>query len=197
MLYKHTGKNQLTWKTWPQFDKQFYPVRWKCFGDFSFLLDIENEHTLKNTRILFLHEIFQKTLNIPKSEFYALKSTTSIPITLLWKWSHPWQRILVNKPWSIGQANGSTLKTIVNQPWSVGQALINGFLKNHQIKKPSTIQMVVPVLHLNILAEKTLICGSGSCVIFEKPWWIRFDLWVRLKNGFLNAINDSNDCTLH
>ena len=31
-------------------------------GNFSFLLDIENEQTLKDTRISFLHKIFQRTL---------------------------------------------------------------------------------------------------------------------------------------
>ena len=35
-------------------------------------------------------QIFQKALKkLPKAEFYTLKNTTSIPITLLWKYPNP------------------------------------------------------------------------------------------------------------
>ena len=51
-----------------------------------------------------------------------------------------------------------------------------------------------PAFESNILAGKALIRESGSWLFFEKPWWFSSDLWVRLKDGFLNAINHSNGC---
>ena len=50
---------------------------------------MENEQTLKNTRISFLHEIFQKTLKNAEIRILYPKNTTSIPIILLWKCPSP------------------------------------------------------------------------------------------------------------
>ena len=47
----------------------------------------------KNTRISFLHKTFQKTLKNTRIKILYPKNTTSIPITLPWKYS-PWGAIL-------------------------------------------------------------------------------------------------------
>ena len=64
---------------------------------------------LKNTQIAILRAVFndvlekmasifqkfsRRPLKIPKSEFYTLKNTTNIPITLLWKSPPPRQKAL-------------------------------------------------------------------------------------------------------
>ena len=43
----------------------------------------------KNTRISFLHKTFQKTLKNTRISILYPKNTTSIPITLLWKYNPP------------------------------------------------------------------------------------------------------------
>ena len=48
---KKQVKKSFSWTTWSQFDEQFFPVYWKLFRNCSFLLDMKNEESLKNTRI--------------------------------------------------------------------------------------------------------------------------------------------------
>ena len=58
-----------------------YKLYWKRFGNFSFLLDMENEQTQKYQNFISAQNIPED----PESEFYTLKNTTSIPINLPWK----------------------------------------------------------------------------------------------------------------
>ena len=62
-----------------------YPKNTDFTENVSFLLDMEP----KNTRISFLHKTFPKKSQ--NQEFYTLKNTTSIPITLPWKCPPPGQ----------------------------------------------------------------------------------------------------------
>ena len=57
------------------------------FSETSFLLDMENEQTLKIPVFCFCTKFSRNfpDLKILKSDFYTLKNTTSIPITLLCK----------------------------------------------------------------------------------------------------------------
>ena len=82
-----------------------------------------------------------------------------------------------------------TLKNHGESALICGSGLKTAFFKSHQ-----PFQWLSQPCTSNILAEKALICWSGPCPIFKKPSWISFDLWVNLKNGFLNASNHSNGC---
>ena len=116
--------------------------------------------------------------------------------------STPWQAsnyrayaLTAKDPGEQALIYGSGLCVTQKKPWWISfdlwVRLKNGFLKSHQ-----QFQWLCQPCTSNILAENAFICGSGPCPcpVFEKPWWISLDLWVSLKNGYLNAINHSNDC---
>ena len=46
---------------------------------------MENEQTLEILEFHFYTKLSRRPLKMPESEFYTLKSTMSIPITLPWK----------------------------------------------------------------------------------------------------------------
>ena len=57
---KNYWVKSFSWTTWSQFDEQFFPVYWKLFENVSFLLDMENEQTLK------IYQNFISAQNFPE-----------------------------------------------------------------------------------------------------------------------------------